>query len=99
MGMFETNWCGVAATTVILFCSHNVFAWSANGHKTVALIAWDLLTQDTSAPAKTAVSKIQTILNSLGSGTTLEDIAPCADQLRGESDDPPTSTCRGRCAQ
>lgn len=87
-------WCGAMAATVMLCCSHTVFSWSANGHKTVALIAWDLLNKDmvTSIPAKNTVSKIQAILDSLGSDITLAAISPCADQLRG-GDQQPTGVC------
>lgn len=80
--MKGNSWTKVIAATAVLLCSQTIFAWSTNGHKTVVKMAWDLLNKDTSDTAKNTVSKIQTILNSLGSGTTLEDLAPCADQIR-----------------
>lgn len=84
--------CSGLTPLFLLLCSHTLFAWSANGHKTVALIAWGLLTQDSSTQAKATVSQVQAILNSLGTGTTLEDIAPCADQIRG--DETPAGVCK-----
>src|SRR5258708_6831296 len=51
---------------------HAAFAWSANGHRTVARIAQDRLT-----PA--ALQGVNAIL---GGAITLEDLAPCADDIR-----------------
>jgi hypothetical protein len=51
------------------------FAWSANGHKTVALIAESRL----SDAAKQGVAAI------LGPTATLDAIAPCADDIRGKT--------------
>ena len=83
--MINHIWRTISAMILILFLQ-NIFAWSENGHKTIAWIAWDLLNKDaednpTGAGAK-AVSKIQLILDSLGSGISLADIAICADQIR-----------------
>jgi hypothetical protein len=50
------------------------FAWSANGHKTVALIAQSRL----SPAAKAAVASL------LGSAT-MDGVAPCADDVRGKT--------------
>lgn len=50
-------------------------AWSANGHRAVALIAAARL----SDAAKQAVAAI------LGPGVTLDAVAPCADDIRGRS--------------
>ncbi len=63
-----------AAAAAALF-PRSALAWSANGHKTVALIAESRLTQ----AAQDAVAAI------LGPGVTLDAIAPCADDIRGKS--------------
>ena len=92
------SWCKVAATVALIFCSNTIFSWSANGHKTIAQIAWDLLKKDAvnnpSGPGKNAVNQIQHILDSLGSGTTLADISVCADEIRHlDSNVGPTGAC------
>ncbi|MFI5349435.1 MAG: S1/P1 nuclease [Elusimicrobiota bacterium] len=56
-------------------CPRPAFAWSANGHKTVALIAESRL----SDAAKAAVASI------LGPTATLDAVAPCADDIRGKT--------------
>ncbi|HEX4049033.1 MAG TPA: S1/P1 nuclease, partial [Elusimicrobiota bacterium] len=62
-----------AAAAALL--SPRASAWSANGHKTVALIAESRL----SPQAKAAVAAI------LGPTATLDSIAPCADDIRGKT--------------
>jgi hypothetical protein len=57
-----------------LLCPRPVLAWSANGHKTVALIARSRL----SPAAKAAVASL------LGSAT-MDGVAPCADAVRGKT--------------
>ena len=56
-------------------CPRAALGWSANGHRTVALIAESRLSDST----KQAVAAI------LGPGATLEAIAPCADDIRGKT--------------
>ncbi|HXT01863.1 MAG TPA: S1/P1 nuclease [Elusimicrobiota bacterium] len=57
-----------------LSCPRAARAWSANGHKTVALIAQSRL----SPAAKAAVASL------LGSAT-IDGVAPCADDVRGKT--------------
>ena len=63
------------AAAAALSCPRAAQAWSANGHKTVALIAQSRL----SPSAKAAVAAI------LGPTATLDAIAPCPDDIRGKS--------------
>ncbi len=63
------------ASAVLAFFPRPAAAWSANGHRAVALIAAARL----SDAAKQAVTAI------LGPGVTLDAIAPCADDIRGRS--------------
>lgn len=76
----------VIAIAVLLFCSNLLFGWSAEVHKTIAKISWDFLQKDAathpSGQAAKAIHQIHAILESLGSGTTLEDISVCADEIR-----------------
>jgi hypothetical protein len=60
---------------VVSLCPRAARAWSANGHKTVALIAESRLSDQT----RQAVAAI------LGPTATLDAIAPCADDIRGKT--------------
>jgi hypothetical protein len=64
----------LAAVAAALLCPRAAFAWSVNGHKTVALIAASRL----SPGAKAAVAAL------LGSAT-MDGVAPCADDVRGKT--------------
>lgn len=64
-----------ALLAVLALAPRPAAAWSANGHRAVALIAAARL----SDAAKRAVVSI------LGPGATLDAIAPCADDIRGRS--------------
>jgi hypothetical protein len=57
-------------------------AWSANEHKAIALVAQDLLRRKQS-PALVAAQDI------LGSGVTLDGVAPCPDSIRHPPKDSP----------
>ena len=64
----------LAAAAAALLCPRAALAWSANGHKAVALIAQSRL----SDAAKAAVASL------LGSAT-MDGVAPCADDVRGKT--------------
>jgi hypothetical protein len=64
----------LAAAAAALLCPRAALAWSANGHKTVALIAQSRL----SDAAKKAVAGL------LGSAT-MDGVSPCADDVRGKT--------------
>ncbi len=67
----------------LLICPQALLAWSSNGHRTVAIIAWNRLSDG-------AKINIQSVLNGLAPHATLADLSVCADQLRGlgaEEDD------------
>jgi hypothetical protein len=66
---------GLSLAAAAAFCPRAAFAWSANGHKTVALIAESRLGD----AAKAAVAAI------LGPTATLDAVAPCADDVRGKT--------------
>jgi hypothetical protein len=61
-----------AAAALLIGLPQGLLAWSANGHRAVARIAQDRLTP----AALRGVSAI------LGGALTLEDLAPCADDIR-----------------
>jgi hypothetical protein len=63
------------ASAALVVAPRPAAAWSANGHRAVALIAAARL----SDAAKQAVAAI------LGPGVALDAIAPCADDIRGRS--------------
>ncbi|MDE2140854.1 MAG: hypothetical protein KGL74_11220 [Elusimicrobia bacterium] len=67
--------CSLALALGVCLPPRPARAWSANGHKTVALIAESRLSDAT----KAAVAAI------LGPTATLDAIAPCADDIRGRS--------------
>jgi hypothetical protein len=67
----------LAVTAALLICPQALFAWSANGHRAVAMIAWSRLSSDTQG-------KVQVVLDTLDTNVQLADIAVCADQIRGE---------------
>jgi hypothetical protein len=65
----------ISSLVVVLALSPRAaFAWSANGHKAVALIAQSRLTES----AKNGIAAL------LGSAT-MDGVAPCADDVRGKS--------------
>jgi hypothetical protein len=68
-------WKAYALVAAGLLLPRPSFAWSANGHKTVALIAESRLSET----SKAAIAAI------LGPTATLDAIAPCADDIRGRS--------------
>jgi hypothetical protein len=97
--MKANKWWVVLAAVTAFFCSNTLFAWSANGHKIIAQIAWDRLVMDAAAKpsgqAAHAVKGIKKILKSLGSKTTLADISVCADELRRlDPKKAPTGVCK-----
>ena len=69
----RASFCSLVVAAAL--CPRAAFAWSANGHKTVALIAESRL----SDAAKAAVASI------LGPTAALDAVAPCADDIRGKT--------------
>jgi hypothetical protein len=57
-------------------------AWSENGHRTVGQIAQDLLTKQAQAGDAQSQAALNAISGLLGSGFSLAELAPCADQVR-----------------
>ncbi|MFI5345923.1 MAG: S1/P1 nuclease [Elusimicrobiota bacterium] len=71
----SSPWMAYALVSAGLLFPCRASAWSANGHKTVALIAESRLSET----SKAAIAAI------LGPTATLDAIAPCADDIRGKS--------------
>ncbi len=71
-----------AVAVLLLAAPPSVFAWSANGHRTVGQIAQDLLQKQAQAGDAQSQAALNAITNILGQGVSLAAIAPCADQIR-----------------
>lgn len=79
------------AAAALLACPTASFAWSAHSHEAIALMALDILRNQSQSGDQAATDTLSQITSILGGNATLDQVAPCPDEIRT----PAGSTCNG----